>query len=602
MILSWSPELETGNAIVDTQHREIFKLVQEVLDAASSSHGNLEIKIALGFLSKYAVNHFASEEELMAQSDYPKYAEHKEQHANFVKAVVNFIELYKREGDSVSVVDTVNDFVIGWLKEHIMTSDKAMARYYNEKTGISQVTAEKKLEISDVSIEKHPQIPNTEEIGTNLSQISWSKDLETGNVIVDDQHREIFNLVQEVLNTAAYSDKKEETKASLGFLSNYAVNHFASEEELMVQSNYPKYAEHKEQHVNFVKTVVDFIALYKKEGSSVSVVDTVNNFVVGWLKDHIMTSDKAMAEYYSKKTGVFQLTFGEDVETGDTPIELPNQEILGTAKASNDISQISWSKELETGNVTVDDQHREIFNLVQEVLNTAAYSDKKEETKASLGFLSSYAVRHFASEEELMLKLNYPQYDSHKEQHENFIKTVVDFIELYKREGASVSVSDTVNNFVVGWLKDHIMTSDKAMAKYYSEKTSIPQIAFSKDIEPDNVTVMNNPQMGWRWTWSWIEDLEVDKQQNRPRGDLVKKNEQVKKISTVQSSKRRSPIGIKIITGILLIVVVVVAVFVLRDYIPLDFLDNLWERLPVISSSSNANEIFYTLSCFLLTS
>jgi len=128
----------------------------------------------------------------------------------------------------------------------------------------------------------------------------WSKEYETGNATVDSQHKELFRLVKQVLDADAFADRKENIETVIGFLSNYAVRHFASEELLMIESRYPNYAEHKVLHDNFVKEIVTFIKRLKEEGDTISVSETINNFVITWLKEHIMGSDKVMADYYTK--------------------------------------------------------------------------------------------------------------------------------------------------------------------------------------------------------------------------------------------------------------------------------------------------------------
>ena len=125
----------------------------------------------------------------------------------------------------------------------------------------------------------------------------WSSEYETGNAAVDEQHKELFNLVQQVIDVGAL-DTKENIETVIGFLANYAVSHFAMEEALMVESKYPEYTQHKAIHDEFVQNVVAFINRLKTEGESVSVNDTINNFVTVWLKEHIMGSDKAMATHY----------------------------------------------------------------------------------------------------------------------------------------------------------------------------------------------------------------------------------------------------------------------------------------------------------------
>jgi len=128
-----------------------------------------------------------------------------------------------------------------------------------------------------------------------------------------------------------------------------------------------------------------------------------------------------------------------------------------------------WSKDLETGNTTVDGQHKDIFSLVNKVLEANTSLDRKDRTETAMNFLADYAVRHFASEEELMTASMYPQYNQHKQQHDDFVKEVIDFMGLYHKEGDTISVSETINNFVITWLKEHIMGSDKEMADFYKQ-------------------------------------------------------------------------------------------------------------------------------------
>jgi len=126
-----------------------------------------------------------------------------------------------------------------------------------------------------------------------------------------------------------------------------------------------------------------------------------------------------------------------------------------------------WSKSFETGNELVDEQHKEIFRLVQQVLDADAFANRKAQIETALDFLSGYAVRHFASEEALMAESNYPAFEEHKAQHDSFVKEVVAFMERVKTEGGTISISETINNFVIEWLKEHIMDRDKAMADHY---------------------------------------------------------------------------------------------------------------------------------------
>ena len=131
-----------------------------------------------------------------------------------------------------------------------------------------------------------------------------------------------------------------------------------------------------------------------------------------------------------------------------------------------------WSKQLETGNENVDNQHKEIFRLVQHVLDADTFDNRKEKIETAMGFLSEYAVRHFATEEALMRESNYPLYEQHKGLHDEFVKQVVAFMAKFKESGDLLSVEETINNFVVKWLNEHILEKDKEMAKFYKNWSS----------------------------------------------------------------------------------------------------------------------------------
>jgi len=129
-------------------------------------------------------------------------------------------------------------------------------------------------------------------------QLIWKKDFETGNQLVDGQHREIFRLVQQVLDIDAFSGRKEKIETALNFLANYVVNHFSSEEELMKESSYPDMEKHVEEHKTLIAEVGKFMEVYSEKGGIISVSNSMNNLVISWLNTHIKGSDKEMAAYY----------------------------------------------------------------------------------------------------------------------------------------------------------------------------------------------------------------------------------------------------------------------------------------------------------------
>jgi hemerythrin-like metal-binding protein len=122
----WSKSLETGIALIDEQHKELFRQVDILLEQGNENRH----KDALNFLDKYIVKHFGDEQKMQAGAKYPKAAQHKKFHDDYVVVFRKLKEKYLTEGPSPSNNMEINKTVVGWLKDHILVHDKEFAVYY----------------------------------------------------------------------------------------------------------------------------------------------------------------------------------------------------------------------------------------------------------------------------------------------------------------------------------------------------------------------------------------------------------------------------------------------------------------------------------------
>ena len=126
----------------------------------------------------------------------------------------------------------------------------------------------------------------------------WEKNFETGNALIDGQHKKLFQLAQQILDIDGFASRKEKVEKAINFLLNYALRHFETEEKIMLDSDYPEYASHKAIHADFIKEVIQFANRFNEEGDTDSISDTIDGFLLDWIKNHIMCCDKAMAQHY----------------------------------------------------------------------------------------------------------------------------------------------------------------------------------------------------------------------------------------------------------------------------------------------------------------
>lgn len=132
---------------------------------------------------------------------------------------------------------------------------------------------------------------------------------------------------------------------------------------------------------------------------------------------------------------------------------------------------IEWDNKLATGNSDIDDQHKELFKRFDNLLAACNQRKGKGEVHSVLMFLGDYVRSHFAMEEELQRKHNYPHYADHKAQHEDFIRDLQKLEEQFKEEGVTLSLVIQTNQTMVNWLIKHINATDRALADFLRART-----------------------------------------------------------------------------------------------------------------------------------
>lgn len=138
MPLRWEPSLETGVAHVDEQHQELFRRVNDLLDAMRQGRGAEEVQRLIEFLGRYVVEHFAEEERLMAEAGYPGLGPHRTEHRDFVRDFQALRDDFQAGGPSQAVVVRLNVWLCGWLRRHVSDTDQAMGRFLAERHRVAE--------------------------------------------------------------------------------------------------------------------------------------------------------------------------------------------------------------------------------------------------------------------------------------------------------------------------------------------------------------------------------------------------------------------------------------------------------------------------------
>jgi hemerythrin len=126
---------------------------------------------------------------------------------------------------------------------------------------------------------------------------------------------------------------------------------------------------------------------------------------------------------------------------------------------------VEWSNDLSVGVEEIDEQHKVLVGLVNEMHDAIHERHGSEVVRNILSKLADYTRIHFAVEESLMRILNYPGYEEHKVQHEELLRHVVELVE--KVDSGKTAIGFELMHFLKVWLTKHIMESDKEYTEHF---------------------------------------------------------------------------------------------------------------------------------------
>jgi len=129
---------------------------------------------------------------------------------------------------------------------------------------------------------------------------------------------------------------------------------------------------------------------------------------------------------------------------------------------------IQWKDEYNVGIDSIDQQHRKLVSLINQLQTAVDYSTGEEFEREALDELVDYTKTHFGYEEGLMEKYGYPDFEPHKAMHRKMIAKVEAVLAEYEQDHDR-AMEDAVT-FLKGWLINHINGTDKQYSSYLIEK------------------------------------------------------------------------------------------------------------------------------------
>ncbi|MDH5612151.1 MAG: bacteriohemerythrin [Gammaproteobacteria bacterium] len=131
------------------------------------------------------------------------------------------------------------------------------------------------------------------------------------------------------------------------------------------------------------------------------------------------------------------------------------------------MSDIKWEKRYEIGHDRIDFEHQIFVDLIAKIDDAVKLGNDDNYVERLLNELRVYAVFHFISEENIMYLAGYPDYDTHKQHHDellaNFSQKIMESqLEKHKLEALIIFLKD--------WFVSHTLNEDKKIASFVEGK------------------------------------------------------------------------------------------------------------------------------------
>ena len=134
--MEWTDKLATGISTIDSQHKELFKRINNLVIAIKEHRCKSEIDGTIKFLDDYAKVHFTAEEKHMQEANYEGLEEQRRDHKQYLAALAELKEEASQPrvpGSSYDLSATTNQVVVDWIVDHIMKIDMKFAEFLKQQ-------------------------------------------------------------------------------------------------------------------------------------------------------------------------------------------------------------------------------------------------------------------------------------------------------------------------------------------------------------------------------------------------------------------------------------------------------------------------------------
>ena len=132
MPTEWTRSLEIGVPVIDAQHRNLLRLLNELGGVVQSdAQGDFHVvDDVFNELELYIRDHFRDEEELMQRIGYEFNEQHRKEHRELSEQVTQYRSLFS--GGKIGPRE-MHEWLLRWLLTHIAGSDTLIADFMRRR-------------------------------------------------------------------------------------------------------------------------------------------------------------------------------------------------------------------------------------------------------------------------------------------------------------------------------------------------------------------------------------------------------------------------------------------------------------------------------------
>ena len=134
--------------------------------------------------------------------------------------------------------------------------------------------------------------------------IEWNRKYSVGIPKIDREHKRLIAVINKAILSKEQKDGLEELKQVLEEMRTYAQTHFETEENYMIEFDYPEYQYHKDEHLDFISKIDAYDDSLIRADFHISnqaqeyIANEIRDYLSKWLIKHVMNTDKKYVDCF----------------------------------------------------------------------------------------------------------------------------------------------------------------------------------------------------------------------------------------------------------------------------------------------------------------